>query len=119
MISYLKTLTPAQWFGIILAILGVLSVSTAQLTDLLGPTIAKTIVTSSGLLTSILSSLLVQFTGQGAQIKAVQSMPGVDQIVVNKNANATLATIAVDPNSKVEAAPEALAAVNATAKAAS
>jgi len=46
-------------------------------------------------------------------------MPGVDKIVVNKEANAMLATMAVAAeNPKIEPAPAAQGAVEATAKAA-
>lgn len=116
MINLLKNLTPLQWFAVTLAILGVLGASTVQLTELFGGTVAKSIVTASTLLTSILSSIMVPLTGQSAQIRAVNDMPGVSSIVVNEKANPTLAAIAVDPNSKVEAAPSAQKIVEATAK---
>lgn len=116
MIAYLKSLTPLQWFAIILAVLGVLGGATAQLTDLFGAQLAHGIVTASSLLTSILSAIMIPMTGQSAMVNAVQQMPGVSSIVVNSKANQTLAAIAVDPNSKVEAAPEAAKAVEATAK---
>lgn len=116
MISYLKSLTPAQWFAIIMAILGVLGGATAQLNDLFGPKLAHSIVTASSLLTTVMSALLVPLTGQSAQLKAVNSMPGIDQVIVNKNANQTLAAITVDPNTKFEASPEAQKVVEATAK---
>lgn len=114
--AYLRGLTPAQWFAITLAILGVLGGATAQLNDLFGPKLAHGIVTASTLMTSIISALLVPLTGQSAQIAAVNAMPGVSSIVVNEKANATLAAVAIDPSSKVEAAPDAQKAVEATAK---
>ncbi len=110
-------LTPGQIFAIILAVLGVLGASTAQLTDLLGATEAKVIVTISSLLSSILSTILAVITGQGSQIAAVQAMPGIEKITVNAQANSTLASLAVDPaNDKIESLPSAASAVAATAK---
>lgn len=116
MFSYLKSLTPMQSIAIVMAILGVLGGATAQLNDLLGPTLAHTVVTASSFLTTLLSAIMVPLTGQSAQLKAVNDMPGIQQIIVNKNANQTLAATAVDPNSKYEAAPEAQKAVETTAK---
>lgn len=109
-----------QVLAIILVVLGVFVASTAQLNDLLGTTDAKIIVSISSLLMSILSGVLGILTGQGGQIRAVQSMPGVDKIVVNSQANSTLATMAVDPSQdKIETAPGAAGAVAATARLAS
>lgn len=116
MISYLKNLTPLQWFAVTLAVLGVLGGATAQLNDLFGPKLAHTIVTISTLMTSLISAVMVPMSGQGAMLRAVNDMPGVSRIVVNEKANETLATIAVDPRSKVEATPEATQAVEETAK---
>ncbi len=46
-------------------------------------------------------------------------MPGVEKIVVNEKANATLATLAVDQTQpKIETMPDAKLAVAATARAA-
>lgn len=105
-----------QILAMILVVLGVFTASAAQLTDLLGPTEAKVIVSISSLMTSILSGWLGVFSGQASQIKAVQDMPGVDKIVVNKNANTTLAALAVDPQqTKIEPAPNAEATIRQTA----
>jgi len=113
-------LTRGQLFSIAIVIVGVLGASTAQLNELFGPAITKDIVSASTLLTSLLAGINALLGGQGAQIAAVQAMPGVEKIVVNEQANATLATMAVAPeNAKIEATPAAEAAVTATAKAAS
>lgn len=107
-----------QVISIALVVLGVFVASTAQLTDLFGPNVAKTIVSLSGLLMSIMSGVLGIITGQSGQLKAVQAMPGVEKIVVNSMANNTLASLAVDQQQdKIEAMPSAAAAVAATAKA--
>lgn len=110
-------LTANQWLAIVLVVLGVLVASTAQLTDLFGPAITKTIVSVAGILVAILNGVIAVLTGQASQVKFVQDMPGVDKIVVNKKANTTLAQLAVDPaQDKIEAAPEAASAVAATAR---
>ena len=113
-------LTRGQLFSIAIVVVGVLGASTAQLNDLFGPAITKDIVSASSILTSLLAGINALLGGQGSQIAAVAAMPGVDKIVVNKDANATLATLAASPdNNKVEAVPQDQQAVEATAKAAS
>lgn len=112
-------LTPLQIIGIILAVNGALTGATAQLTDLFGPLIAKDIVSVASLGSAILGGIITAISGQATMIKNVAAMPGVETITVNKMANPALATIAVDPAQlKVEATPQAAAAVNATARAA-
>lgn len=108
-----------QIISIIGAVISVLMVSSAQLTDLLGPGVAKTIVTVAGLTNMILQSVTVAITSQGSTVKDVLSMQGVERISVNGQANSTLATIAVDPTqNKIAPTQAAEAAVAATAKAA-
>lgn len=114
------TLTLSQKFQISLCILGVLVASTGQLTDLFGPQVTKYIVSAAGIGVSTLSGIGAILTGQSQQISAVQDMPGVDKIVVNKEANGALATLTVDQTqNKIEAAPGAQQAIEATARAAS
>ncbi len=106
-----------QIIAIIIAVLSVLSGATAQLTDLFGALVAKDVVSVSGLITTILSSVLAVITSQGSQIKNVLQMPGVDHISVNAEANSTLATIAVDPKqAKIEPTAAALQQVAEIAK---
>lgn len=101
-------------------VISVLMVSSAQLTDLLGPGLAKTIVTIAGLLNMTLQGITVALTTQSAQVKDVAAMPGVERITVNAEANAALATMAVDKNQdKVAPAPMVEQQVAAIAKAAS
>lgn len=105
-----------QVLSITLAVLGVLMVSTTQLTELFGAPLAKTIVTIAGVINSLLASIMAVITSQGGLVRDVQAMPGVDKITINAGANQTLAQIAVDPaNEKIEASPGAGAAVNRTA----
>lgn len=127
-------LTSKQWISIVIAILGVLMISQAQLTDLFGATVAKTIQSASGLLNMILGSALAVITGtvapdvaarqlvqqpagQDAVVREVLKMDGVEKIDVNKKANQTLAAIAVDPTvDKIAPTPEAVQAVTKTAE---
>jgi hypothetical protein len=117
----LKNLTAVQILGIILVINGALIGSTAQLTDLMGANAAHIVVSVCSLGNAVLGGLVTMFSGQGAQIKAVAAMPGVEKISVNSQANTALATIAVSNDAaavKVEATPAAEAAVTKTANAA-
>lgn len=115
----MKNLTPIQWLGITLIVLGALTGSTAQLTTLFGATVTPIIVSASTLLMSILGGVVTFIGGQSSQLAAVQAMPGVEKIVVNSMANGTLATMTVDPtNNKIESLPGSQQAVEATAKAA-
>ncbi len=90
-------LTTNQVLAITLAVLGVMAGSATQLTDLFGANVAKTAVTASSLVQTILASILAVMTGQGSQVKSVLAMPGVEKITVNERANSTLAAIAIDP----------------------
>lgn len=112
-------LTPLQIIGIILAVNGALTGATAQLTDLFGPLVAKDIVSVASLGSAILGGIITSISGQGAQIKNVLAMPGVERINVNAQANQTLAAIAIDPGvDKIAPTPAAMATVTQTAKAA-
>lgn len=113
------TLNGKQIISIIGAVLGVLMISTTQLTDLFGPGVAKTVVSIAGLVNTILSSVMAVITAtmpQGDQVKQVLAMPGVEKIDVNRNASPELAKLAVDPTvNKISATPEAQVAVANTA----
>ena len=119
-------LTTVQKIGLAIGVLGFLATAGTQLTDIFAPfgsaapVIVKEIVSVSGLISGILGIVLAFLTGQTNTIKAVQDMPGVEKIIVNSQANATLATLAVDPaQPKIEVKPDAQIQVEATAKAAS
>lgn len=112
-------LTPLQIIGIVLVINGALIGSAAQLTDLFGTMTAKYIISIASLGNSIFGGIVTLISGQAAQIKNVLAMPGVENITVNRQANATLAAIAVDPaQDKIAPTQEAQRAVTATAAAA-
>lgn len=113
-------LTRPQWLGLVIVGLSVIGGGANQLTVLFGATATTYILAATTLLTGFIGGAVTILGGQGSQIAAVQAMPGVEKILVNKEASATLATLAVAPdNNKVEATPAAQVAVEATARAAS
>jgi len=115
----LKNLTPLQWIGIVLIVNGALTGGVNEMTDLFGAVWAKHIVSLCTIGSAICGGLVTMFGGQGAMVRSVAAMPGVDSIRVNAQANQTLAQIAVSgaPEAKnVEAIPTAEARVAATAK---
>lgn len=106
-----------QLIAIAIAVLGVLAVSSANLTDLFGPKVAKLAVSAANLLTAIFGSIMAIITSQSGTVKDVLAMPGVEKININAQANQTLAAIAVDPTiNKISPTPQAQSAVEATAK---
>lgn len=106
-----------QIIAIILVVLGVLTASTAQLNDLLGPVLAHVIVSVASLSMAILSGVLGVLTGQASAVRAVSAMPGVEKILVNAQANQTLAKLAVaEDQDKVQPTPQAQSSVAQIAK---
>lgn len=91
-------LTNKQYLAIGMAILAFLSASSGQMTEFLGPEIAKGIASGSAFINGILAAVLAAITGQSSLVKDVQAMPGVQKIEVNSQANQTLASMAVDPS---------------------
>lgn len=109
-----------QWLGIVGAVISVLMVSSAQLTDLMGAGPAKYIVTIAGLFNMLLQSISVALSTQTSLVKDVAAMPGVEPLRINALASPALATAAIDPaNKKIAPTPEAKEEVTAIAKAAS
>lgn len=110
-------LNTKQVISIVGAILSVLMISTAQLTDLFGAGTAKSIVSVAGLGNLILQSIMTALTSQSSTIREVLAMPGVDKVNVNAAANQTLAAIAVDRSiDKIGPTPGSAQQVEATAK---
>ena len=93
----MMNLTNKQILGILAAILSAMAVATTQLTDIFGPTLAKSIVSAAGLGSTIINSIVVALSGQGSIVQDVRSMPGVENIEINAKASPTLASLAVDP----------------------
>ena len=105
-----------QILALIIATLGVLTAGGSQLDVLFGAAATKAIVAAGTLTMSTLSAWMAILFGQGYQVAAVRSMPGVEKITVNAQANQTLAAMAVDPTeTKIEPTPQAEKAVQATA----
>ncbi len=111
------TLTLKQIIAIVCAVLSAMAVATSQMTEIFGPTLAKSLMAGAGLLNTVLSSILAILTSQAGTVRDVQEMAGVEKITVNAQANSTLAGMAVaQDNAKIEAAPGQDAAVNKAAK---
>lgn len=91
-------LTTAQKFALVLVTLGVLGTAGKQLSDMFGPNVSNYIVNISLMASTILGGWLSVITGQAAQVKNVAAMPGVENIEVNRQANQTLARVAMDPD---------------------
>lgn len=89
-------MTSKQWISIVLVVLGVLTASTAQLTDLFGEETAKLVISVASMANSALAGILAVLTGQSSTVREVQAMPGVEKIVVNREAGTTLATLVQD-----------------------
>ena len=116
----------AQKLALTIGILGFVATGGTQLTDIfspfgsIAPLIVKEIVSLAGFTSGVLGIVLTFMTGQSGQLKAVQSMPGVESIQVNAKASPTLAAMAVDPSQeKIQVIPAAASAVTQTAKDAS
>lgn len=108
-----------QMLAISIGILTGLTGMTAQLTTLLGPQATAMVAAGSAVIVMALSVVLTVTSGQGAQVRNVLAMPGVEKISVNSQASPTLATIAVDPaQDKIAPTQAAMQQVTATAKAA-
>ena len=104
-----------QWLSTVLVILGVLTASAAQLTDLVGPQLTKVIISVSTLSMSMLAGIQGVLSTQTNLVQDVQAMPGVERIVVNNRANVALATMAVSSTEpKVQSKPGDEAAIRAT-----
>jgi hypothetical protein len=114
----LKNLTLSQWIGIMVGLNSLLMGATPQLTVLFGTAAVPYIIAVATLGNGALGVFGVVVGGMGSQLSNVAALPGVDRIVVNREAGATLAALAVDHNQpKIGASsPEAQAVVAATAK---
>ena len=99
-------LTGKQVLLIIAAVLSALVAASAQLTDIFGPTVAKSIISAISLANTILTSIIAALSGQTSLVKDVAAMPGVERITVNGQANQALASVAVD-DKQLKVAPTA------------
>jgi len=114
----MNNITFKQWLQITSGIVSGLITGAALLTTLFGEDITLKFVAGLGIFNIILNSVGASISSQGATVKEVLAMPGVDNIDVNEKANSTLTAIAVDPNvSKISLTPTAKIAVDATKEA--
>lgn len=111
-------LTGKQVLLILSAVLSAMVAASAQLTDIFGPTTAKTVISVVSLSNTVLTSVMVAITGQASLVKDVRSMGGVERVLMNEDAPKALAQLAVDPTEpKVGAiSPEAREVLKDTAK---
>jgi len=86
-----------QIISISIAVLGVLMVSTTQLTDLFGAGVAQKIVSLAALLNTGLGSVMAVISSTSQQFKDVSNTTGVEPLRVNAQASPQLAALAVDP----------------------
>ena len=104
-----------QVLSIILIVLSVLVASTAQLTDLVGPTETKVIVSIASLLSAVLNGVMAVITGQSGQRGAVSTQSHTIVVQAQSGADTTkmAATIATMPEvAQIIASPRV---ANATA----
>lgn len=129
----LKKVTLLGWLGIIVLFNGTLIGGTNYLHALMPDQVVTAIVAVAGLGNMFLGGLVTMFSTQASQtnnvvadpqaqealIRAVMAMPGIEPLRVNAKANATVATLAMDPNqTKIAPIPAAQDAVAKTANAA-
>lgn len=90
--TFQQKLTMAMGFvGAATSAFGALNTIMTPIEALIGTVILGFISACLGVVATVTSS-------QGAQIKEVRSMLGVEKVLVNEKANQTLAALATDPN---------------------
>lgn len=110
-------LTLSQKLTISTGVVGAATSAFGALNSIMTPTEALVGTVLLGFTSACLGVIGTVLSSQGAQIKAVAAMPGVERITVNADANTTLAGLAVDKNQdKVAPTPAAEQAVAQTAK---
>lgn len=125
--DFIRSITPLQWFGVVILFNSVLIGGTTQLAHLFIPEAGvQAIGAFCTLVNAFLGGLVTMFgrpmsmamsADQATMVKAVAAMPGMDPLHVNARANSTLAALAVDPaNAKIGPSPGATAAVQAIAQ---
>jgi hypothetical protein len=112
-------ITIKQWFQIVSSSVAGLITGAALLNPLFGQALSLKIVAGLGIVNIIVGSVGTALSGQKDTVQEVLDMKGVERIRVNKDANATLAALAMDPTvDKISPTDEARTVVAATAKAA-
>lgn len=121
--EFLRTITPLQWFGIIILFNSVLIGGTTQLADLFIPAAGvKAIGSFCALANGFLGGLVTMFGGQANMMKTVAAITGDDgkpavRVGVNANATPNIAAVAVDPAQPNVGAIDAATRATLTAKA--
>lgn len=87
-----------QILGGLVVVLSVLIGSTAQLQDLFGPTIAKSIVSAASILNAISGGWLTILTSQANTVRDASNTVGVEPLKINEKASPSVAAVAVNPN---------------------
>lgn len=101
--DFLRTVTPLQWFGVIILFNSVLIGGTTQLAHLFIPEAGvQAIGAFCTLVNGFLGGLVTMFGGQGNMIRSVAAFQGTDgqpalRVAVNANAGQAVAAVAVDP----------------------
>lgn len=111
------TLTLQQKLTIATGVVGAATVAFGALGPIMTSTEVLIGTVGFGFVSACLATVGTVISGQGAQVKAVAAMPGVEKITVNSQANQSLAQIAIDPlQNKVAPTLAAQTAVTDTAK---
>lgn len=99
-----------QYIGLAIIVVGALAVSSDQLNTLFGTKVSSMIIAACAILNLILGGVITLITGQTGMASQLGNLKGVD-VVINKNADQSLAKLALDPDSSVSVAPGQEAAV--------
>lgn len=99
-----------QWLGIVVIVIAALLVSKDQLATLFNTDIATKIVAACAILNLIVGGAITVITGPTGMASQLGNLKGVN-VVVNKDADPSLAKLAIDPASSVSVAPGQEAAV--------
>lgn len=126
----MTNLTLGQKIAMALVFLSAIAGGTSQLSPIMGQGAATAVASLASLLATVVSGWMFIVTGQqglvtqiqnttggqGALVRSVLDMGGVEKIEVNKNASPELAQMAVDPDvDKISPIPGAQRAVEVAA----
>lgn len=90
-------LTSKQWFQIVSGSISGIITGAALLNPLVGQETALMIISGLGIVNIVLNSVGAAVSGQANLVKDVGAMPGVQKVLINKDANQVLASLATDP----------------------
>lgn len=105
------------FLNILSSVNGGLITGAALLNPLVGESLALKIISGLGICQIIVSAVNSNLSTQANTIKEVAAMPGIDPLSINKQANATVAALALDPaNHKIAPALGATPTLESIAK---